>query len=290
MGGRYRWVRPDERGGSRRGCVRGRGCGSWRASWGVRRGRCSGSGCSRRWRGGGWRIRCVGCRLMSVSGSVAGSRPVRATARSLGRWVGIARRSVGRFAPVAVGGVSGVAAERGERRARRPKPGKLARSPRLLAAVEAGLERRWSPQQISARLRLEYPDDMGMRVSHETIYQSLFVQARGELRRQLDRACCGSGRATRRRQGRARERGRIPDMVSIAERPAEVDDRAVPGHWEGDLLARRQQPLGDRHAGGAPDPLCAAGSPRSDRHAPSASIDAIAERIAHAARASGRAR
>jgi transposase, IS30 family len=129
-----------------------------------------------------------------------------------------------------------LAAERGaQRRARRPKPGKLARSPQLLAAVQAGLERRWSPEQISARLRLEYPDDREMRISHETIYRSLFVQARGELRRQLS-ANLRTGRTKRRARGRADGRGRIVGMVPISQRPPEVADRAVPGHWEGDLL------------------------------------------------------
>ena len=122
-----------------------------------------------------------------------------------------------------------------ERLARRPKQTKLAGCPRLLAAVEQGLERRWSPQQIAARLRLEHPDDPLMRISHETIYRSLYVQARGELRRQLT-AQLRSGRSTRRARGRVETRGRIPDRVPIAERPPEVDGRRVPGHWEGDLL------------------------------------------------------
>jgi IS30 family transposase len=120
------------------------------------------------------------------------------------------------------------------RLARRPKATKLSGSPRLLAAIEAGLQRRWSPQQISARLKLDHPDDEGMRISHETIYRSLYVQARGELRRQLA-ANLRTGRTNRRSRGRA-DRSRIPDMVAIAERPSEVDDRRVPGHWEGDLL------------------------------------------------------
>jgi IS30 family transposase len=95
--------------------------------------------------------------------------------------------------------------------------------------------KRWSPQQISAKLKLDHPDDLEMRISHETIYQSLFVQARGELRRELGR-CLRSGRTRRKPQGVVSNRGKIVDMVSISERPAEVEDRAVPGHWEADLL------------------------------------------------------
>jgi IS30 family transposase len=104
-----------------------------------------------------------------------------------------------------------------------------------LAEVEAGLERRFSPQQISARLRREFPDDPEMRISHETIYLSLYVQSRGELRRRLT-AQLRTGRTKRRMQGRSPRRGRIPDMLMISQRPAEVADRAVPGHWEGDLV------------------------------------------------------
>ena len=126
-----------------------------------------------------------------------------------------------------------------ERRARRPKATKLSSCPRLLEAVQKGLERCWSPEQVSARLKLQYPDDEEMRISHETIYRSLYVQARGELRRQLT-ANLRTGRSTRRSRGRVETRGRILEMVPIAERPPEADDRRVPGHWEGDLLMGAQ--------------------------------------------------
>ena len=121
------------------------------------------------------------------------------------------------------------------KRARRPKTAKLRRCPRLRAQVEALLNARWSPQQISARLRVDYPRDHEMRVSHETIYRSLFVQSRGALRRELT-ACLRSGRTRRRPHGRKDPGGYIKDMVLIADRPAAIEDRAVPGHWEGDLL------------------------------------------------------
>jgi transposase, IS30 family len=121
-------------------------------------------------------------------------------------------------------------------RASRPKPAKLAVNLALRAKVEHDLERRYSPEQIAGRLRREFPDDAEMWVSTETIYQSLYVQSRGALRRDLAR-CLRSGRALRRpcRQPGQRK-NRIPDMINIAERPAEADDRAVPGHWEGDLI------------------------------------------------------
>ena len=93
----------------------------------------------------------------------------------------------------------------------------------------------WSPDEIANRLRLDHPDEPEMRVSHETIYQSLFVQGRGELRRELAR-CLRSGRTSRRSQGIVDGRGHMPGMVMISDRPAEVADRAVPGHWEGDLV------------------------------------------------------
>ena len=124
--------------------------------------------------------------------------------------------------------------------ARRPKPARLATHDRLRAEVQGRLELRHSPEQIMRRLREDFPDDPEMWVSHETIYQSLFVQSRGALRRELT-ACLRTGRALRRPQRqaagtRAARTRRIPDMVNISERPAEAADRAVPGHWEGDLI------------------------------------------------------
>jgi transposase, IS30 family len=129
-----------------------------------------------------------------------------------------------------------LAAERRRaQRAGRPRPGKLAGNPRLLAAVEQGLSARWSPEQISARLKREHPDDRTMRISHETIYRAPYVQSRGELRRQLTKQL-RTGRERRKPQGHVERRGHIPDMVAISQRPPEVEDRAVPGYWEGDLL------------------------------------------------------
>jgi IS30 family transposase len=121
-------------------------------------------------------------------------------------------------------------------RARRPKTAKLAAGPELRELVQDALTRRWSPEQISLVLRHEFPDHPELQVSTETIYQSLYVQARGALNRELT-THLRTGRALRKphRQGDAR-RSRIPDVVPISERPAEADDRAVPGHWEGDLI------------------------------------------------------
>jgi IS30 family transposase len=118
----------------------------------------------------------------------------------------------------------------------RPKVSKVAASPRLRTAVEARLKSKHSPEQIAAGLRIDFPDDEEMRISPEAIYQSLYVQGKGALKRELT-ASLRTGRAVRKPRRRPGERRRrIPDMVSISERPAEVADRAVPGHWEGDLV------------------------------------------------------
>jgi transposase, IS30 family len=129
-----------------------------------------------------------------------------------------------------------VAQTRAEQRARRPKPSRLAGNRLLRAHVQQELLEGWSPEQIAGRLAAQFPDDESMRISHEAIYQALFVQGRGGLRRELT-ACLRTGRALRRPRRRVDgRRERIKDKVLISERPAEADDRAVPGHWEGDLI------------------------------------------------------
>jgi len=136
-----------------------------------------------------------------------------------------------------------IAQLRSEQRARRPKTGKLGRCPALRAQVQALLIKKYSPEQIAGVLATTYPDRPEMQVSHETIYKALYVQGRGELRRELAQ-CLRTGRALRKPRGRARTadgRGRIPGMVNISQRPAEVEDRAVPGHWEGDLIIGQNQ-------------------------------------------------
>jgi transposase, IS30 family len=169
-----------------------------------------------------------------ISRGIAAGESARAIARALGRAPSTVCREIraggGRRRYRAIG-----AERRAQRCARRPKATKLSLCPALVGEIERGLALGWSPQQISARLRVEFPDDPRMRISHETIYLSLYLQSRGELRRQLS-AELRTGRSTRRQRGRVEQRGRIADMVNISQRPAEVEDRAVPGHWEGDLI------------------------------------------------------
>ena len=159
-------------------------------------------------------------------------------ARRLGRAVSTISREVARAGGREKYSAWGAHEHARAAQARRPKPFKLATG-RLLQEVTTKLEQLWSPQEISARLRLEHPGDPEMHVSHETIYQSLFVQGRGQLRRELAR-CLRSGRTARKPRTGVDGRGRIPGMVMISERPAEVEDRAVPGHWEGDLIMGEQ--------------------------------------------------
>lgn len=117
---------------------------------------------------------------------------------------------------------------------KRPKVSKLA-NPALGAKVTSWLEELWSPEEISNRLRVDFPGNGVMSVGHATICKALYVQGRGDLRRELAR-CLRSGRTQRKPQGSGKRSGPIANMVMISERPAEVDDRAVPGHWEGDLI------------------------------------------------------
>ncbi|MFD9607013.1 IS30 family transposase [Streptomyces sp. NPDC059970] len=126
---------------------------------------------------------------------------------------------------------------RADARRPRPKAGKISRCPQLRNYIQERLERRWSPEQIVHQLRRDFPHDPEMRVTHETIYQALYVQGRGELRRELTKAL-RSGRARRRphRQANKRQPRFTAPMVMISDRPAEAADRAVPGHWEGDCI------------------------------------------------------
>ena len=173
-----------------------------------------------------------------ISRGIAAGRSIRRIAASLGRSPSTVSREVARH-----GGRSSYRAteadERAWERALRPKPCRLASNPALRWCVAEKLALDWSPEQISGWLKREFPADKGLRMSHETIYRSLFVQARGVLKKEL----IGHLRAVRRmRQPKgglmqSRLPGQIVDAVSIRERPAEVEDRAVPGHWEGDLLS-----------------------------------------------------
>jgi IS30 family transposase len=196
---------------------------------------------------------------------------VREIARQLGRAPSTISRELQRNSALRTGRPeyrASTAQTHAERRARRPKPAKLAVNPQLRAYVQARLsgavqrpdgsvagpdvswrgrrhgprkDRRWgqcwSPEQISGRLRIDFPDDESMRISHEAIYQSLYIQGRGALRRELT-ACLRTGRALRVPRNRTSRGNRsfVTDELLISERPAEVEDRAVPGHWEGDLI------------------------------------------------------
>jgi transposase, IS30 family len=172
----------------------------------------------------------IACRTAAGDG-------VRAIARALGRPASTVCREVARGTVRRKSGYRATVAQAAaDARARRPKTALLAANDRLRQHVQRRLEHKDSPEQISRRLQLDFPADTEMRVSHETIYQSLYVQGRGALRRELT-ACLRTGRALRKPRRKAAERrGRIPDMVHISQRPPEADDRAVPGHWEGDLI------------------------------------------------------
>ena len=133
-----------------------------------------------------------------------------------------------------------VAQARADAAKARPKTAKLAQNPRLREEVEARLKLNHSPEQISARLVIDFPDDPEMRVSPETIYQSLYVQGRGALKRELTKHLRTGRKLRKPRRKEGQRLTRIKDMVSISDRPPEVEDRAVPGHWEGDLITGEQ--------------------------------------------------
>jgi IS30 family transposase len=165
-------------------------------------------------------------------------RSLRAIAAELGRDASTISREVRRNAHPGSGEYRPYAAQdRAESRRPRPKTGKLAANPQLRDLVQGMLEEKFSPEQISGRLRRDHPDRPELHVTHETIYQALYVQGRGELRRELTRAL-RTGRTVRKpcRSSEQRRPRFTAPMVMISDRPAEADDRAVPGHWEGDLI------------------------------------------------------
>lgn len=174
-----------------------------------------------------------------ISLGIARDLSFRAIGRGLGRAASTISREI-----AASGGRRHYRATHAEADARRrhvrPRQTKLERNEALLSEVETGLRRKWSPQQICAQLRRDFPEDPSMRISHETIYQSLYVQARGTLKKELARSL-RTGRTRRKPQSRLKIKGKIKNMVLISERPPEVEDRAIPGHWEGDLIIGKGQ-------------------------------------------------
>jgi IS30 family transposase len=179
-----------------------------------------------------------------ISRGLAAGLSLRAIATGLGRATSTVSREV-----TAHGGRrryrAGPADRQSWSRARRPKTCKLASNPALAAVVADKLRHRWSPQQIAGWLKTSYPDNQQMQVSHESIYRTLFVQSRGALRKELT-AHLRTGRVIRRPRGTRLPDGRggRPGILNISERPAEADDRAVPGHWEGDLVfGKRMSPV-----------------------------------------------
>ena len=173
-----------------------------------------------------------------ISRGIVAGQSIREIARTLGRAASTVSREVRRN-----GGRAGYRAVEADKsawdRGRRPKQCKLALNGRLARLVASKLKMNWSPEQIAGWLKAEYPRDERYHVSHETIYQSLFIQARGALKKELT-AHLRSQRTIRRSKhykSKGIGQGEIKDIVSIRERPASVEDRAVPGHWEGDLIA-----------------------------------------------------
>ena len=171
----------------------------------------------------------------SISRELSRGRSARQIGRFLGRHHSTISREITRNGG-AVGYRVVEAQRRCEENRRRPKERKLVASTRLHDTVNDGLRERWSPKQIGERLRRDYPDDEVMRVSHEAIYECLYLQARGELRTQLTIALRRGRTGWVNRSRTTVVRGWIVDVVNISERPKEAEDRAVPGFWEGDLI------------------------------------------------------
>lgn len=172
-----------------------------------------------------------------ISRCLVGKQSIREIARRLSRAPPTISREVKRN-----GGLKHYRAVRAEQRAwdeaLRSKPCKLIDSPELCKLIAVKLKRAWSPQQIAGWLKRQYPDNQEMYVSHETIYKTLFIQTRGALKKELQK-CLRSKRVVRKSRQSSLKRlglGKISDAVSISERPASVEDRAIPGHWEGDLI------------------------------------------------------
>jgi IS30 family transposase len=190
-------------------------------------------------RGRGLKGRCLSfSEREEIALGRAGGESIRAIARRLGRSPSTVSRELRRNADRRDGGYRATTAHAlAYERASRPKPAKLAVNVALRERVQDDLLRRYSPEQIAGRLRRQFPDQPEMWVSTETIYQSLYVQSRGALRRELTR-CLRTGRSLRQpgRHAGQRKSRIVRDMVNISQRPPEADDRAVPGHWEGDLL------------------------------------------------------
>ena len=174
----------------------------------------------------------------TISRGLASGSSMRAIADELGRSPSTISREIHRN-----GGYAEYRAHQADKaawkRAKRPKPCKLQGRPQLIRAISRKLRMEWSPEQISGWLRREFPSNEYYHVSHETIYKSLFIQARGVLKKELmaylrtER----SGRRPKKHTIKNKGLGQIPDAVTIRERPASAEDRAVPGHWEGDLIA-----------------------------------------------------
>jgi transposase, IS30 family len=170
-----------------------------------------------------------------ISRGLARGESLRAIARRLGRWPSTISRELGGNREGVDGYRATLAQQRAVWRRRRRFP-RMATHTKLRKYVLAGMRERWSPQQIAARLKADYPTDSTMRLSHEAIYSYLYVLPRGTLRKEL-LECLRRPRTFRRRRTQNPDRrGQIADMLSIEERPAEVAERTVPGHWEGDLL------------------------------------------------------